>query len=51
MTMNIIPGAQSAVQGNDYELIPMVKMDSQHSARRPIGREFPQFVIISKIAA
>jgi len=34
-------GAQSAVQGNDFELTPAVKMESQHSVEGPIGREFP----------
>jgi len=29
--MNVVPDAQSAVQGNDFALIPTVKIESQHS--------------------
>jgi len=50
MSMNVAPGAQSAVHGNDFELIPMAEMESQHSAGWPICREFPQFVIILEIS-
>jgi len=46
---NVVLRAQSAVQGNDFELIPTVKMESEHPVDMPIGREFPRFVIISEI--
>jgi len=42
------PCARYTGQGNYFELIPMVQMESQHSVGTPIGREFPQFVIISQ---
>jgi len=46
LTPSIIPGTQSAVHGNDYELIPTVKKESQHSVGGgvgwPIGHEFPR---------
>jgi len=38
--MNVVLGAQSAVQGNEFELIPTVKVESQHFVGWPIGREF-----------
>ena len=50
MSMNVVPSAQSAVHGNDFELIPMAEMESQHSAGWPVGRDFPQSVIISEIS-
>ena len=34
--------------GNDFELIPTVRMESQHSVRVPTSRDFPRFVFISE---
>ena len=33
---------------NDFELIPTVRMESQHSIGAPTGHDFPRFVIISE---
>jgi len=35
-------------QGNDFELIPTVQMESQHSVGVPTCHDFPRFVIISE---
>ena len=34
--------------GNDFELIPTVRMESQHSIGSPACHDFPRFVIISE---
>jgi len=34
--------------GNDFELIPTVQMESQHSVGAPTSRDFPTFVFISE---
>jgi len=44
--MNDVAGAQSAVQGNDFELIPTVRMESRHSVEGPIGHEFSSIYIV-----
>ena len=44
----VLPCAEPAGQGNDFELIPMVRMDSQHSIGAPTCHDFPRFVIISE---
>jgi len=49
MSMNVVPGAQSAVQGNDFELIPTVKMEREHSVEGPIGREFWSIYIVREL--
>ena len=36
--------------GNDFELIPTVQVESQHSVGAPTSRDFPRFVIISQIS-
>jgi len=46
--MKVILYTDSAVQGNDFELIPMVRIDSQHSIGAPTCHDFPRFVIISE---
>ena len=33
-------------QGNDFELIPMVRIESQHSVEGPIGHEFSSMHIV-----
>jgi len=35
-------------QGNDFELIPMVRMESQHSVGVPTCHDFPRFVFRSQ---
>jgi len=50
MSMNVVPCAQPAGQGNDFELIPTVQMESQHSVGAPTSRDFPRFVIVSQIS-
>jgi len=47
--MNVVPGAQSAVQGNDFELIPTVKMERGHSVDGPVGREFSTIYIVREL--
>jgi len=37
--MNAVPGAQFAVQGNDFEF-PTVKTERGHSVEGSFGREF-----------
>jgi len=44
--MNVVPGAQSAVQGNDFELIPTVKLQMEHSVGWPLGRELSSIYIV-----
>jgi len=44
--MNVVAGVQSAVQGNNLELIPTVKMESQHSVEGSFGREFSSLYIV-----
>ena len=46
--MNFVPGAQSAVQGNDFELIPMVKVERGHSVEGSFGREFLTIYTVSQ---
>jgi len=48
MSRNVVPCTQPAGQGNDFELIPTVQMESQHSVGVPVCRDFPRFVIISE---
>jgi len=41
--------ARSTGQGNDFELIPTVQLESQHSVRSvPTCHDFPRFVFISE---
>jgi len=47
---NVVPCTQRADQGNDFELIQTVQMESQHSVGAPTSRDFPRFVIISQIS-
>jgi len=44
------PRARCTDQGNHFELISMVQMESQHPIGWPVGCEFPRFVIISEIS-
>jgi len=40
VSMDVVPCTQSAVQGNDFELIPTVKVECGHPTEGPFGREF-----------
>jgi len=40
--------ARCTGQGNDFELIPTVQMESQHSVGVPTCHDFPRFVFISE---
>jgi len=46
--MKVILCTDSAVQGNDSELIPTVRIENQHSIGQPTCQDFPRFVIISE---
>jgi len=46
MSRNAVPCDKPAGQGNDFELIPTVYMESQHSVGVPTCHDFPRFVII-----
>ena len=45
---NCSPCARATGQGNQFELIPTVSMESQHSTRGPTCHDFPRFVIVSE---
>jgi len=45
---NCSPCAQATGQGNQFEFIPMVSMESQHSTGGPTCHDFPRFVIVSE---
>jgi len=47
-SMKVILCTDSAVQRNDFELIPTVRMESQHSIGAPTCHDFPRYVIISE---
>jgi len=49
MWMNVVLCADSAVQRNDFELIPTVKMESRHPVEGPIGREFSSIYIVREL--
>jgi len=38
--MDVVPCIDSAVEGNDFELIPTVKIESGHPVEGSFGREF-----------
>ena len=40
MSRNVVSCAQPAGQGNDFELIPTVQLESQHSVSAPTSRDF-----------
>ena len=44
----VLSHMDSAVQGNDFELIATVRMESQHTIGAPTCHDFPRFVIISE---
>ena len=50
MSRNVVSCTQPGGQWNDFELIPTVQIESQHSIGAPTSRDFPRFVIISQIS-
>ena len=49
MSRNAVPCDQSTVQGNDFELIPTVKMEIQHSVHGPTSRDFSSIYIVREL--
>jgi len=47
---NVVSCMQPGGQRNEFELIPMVQMESQHSIGAATSRDFPRFVIILQIS-
>ena len=43
----VLPCVEPAGQGNDFELISTVRMESQDSIGAPTCRDFPRFIIVS----
>jgi len=48
MSSKVLSCALPAGLANDFELIPTVWMESQHSIGVPTCHDFPRFVIISE---
>jgi len=44
--MKVIPCTDSAVQGNDFELIPTIRMERGHSVDGSFSREFSSINIV-----
>ena len=49
MSRNAVLCDQPAGQGNDFELIPTVSMESQHSVDGPTSRDFSSIYIIREL--
>ena len=49
MWRNVVPCDQPAVQGNDFELIPTVTMESWHSVDGPTSCEFSSIYIVREL--
>jgi len=49
MSRNAVPCDQPAVQGNDFELIPTVQMESRHSVDGPTGRDFSSIYTVREL--
>jgi len=47
--MKVIPCMDSAVQWNDFELIPTVRMERGHSAEGPTSHEFSSIYIVREL--
>jgi len=50
VSRNVVSCTQPGGQGNDFELIPTLQMESQHSTGAPASGDFPRFVIISQLS-
>jgi len=44
--MDVVPCTESAVQRNDFQLIPTVEMESGHPVEGLLGREFSSNYIV-----
>jgi len=49
MWRNVVPCDQPAGQGNDFELIPTVTMESRHSVDGPTCRDFTSIYIVREL--
>jgi len=49
MSWNAVTCNQPVGQGNDFELIPTVYMESQHSVDSPTSRDFSSIYIVSEL--
>jgi len=49
MSRNAVLCDQPAGQGNDFELIPTVSMESQHSIEGPTSRDFSSVYIVREL--
>ena len=47
--MKVIPCTDSAVQGNDFELIPTMRMERGHSVDGSFGRHFSSVYIVREL--
>jgi len=48
MSKKVLSRTELAGQANDFELIPTVRIESQHSIGAPTYHDFPKFVMISE---
>ena len=48
--MKVIPCTDSAVQWNDFELIPTVRMEREHSVEGSFSREFSSIYIVRELS-
>jgi len=48
LNYNCSPCARATGQGNHFEVLPTVSMESQHSTGSPTCHDFPRFIIISE---
>jgi len=49
MSRNAVLCDQPAGQGNDFELIPTISMESQHSIDGPTSRDFSSVYIVREL--
>jgi len=48
--MKVIPCTDSAVQGNDFEFIPMIRMQRGHSVDASFSRHFSSIYIVTELS-
>jgi len=48
--MKVIPCTDSAVQGNDFELIPAIRMERGHSVDGSFSRHFSSIYIVRELS-
>jgi len=49
-SMKVIPCMDSAVQGNDFELIPTIRMERAHSVDGSFNRHFSSIYIVRELS-